>query len=68
MRLDWEDIKWDRGHIEIAGRKAKTAARSRKPVPSSPSSSKRSRKMKVRVPNQRATSIFTSRFNFYLQV
>ena len=27
MRLDWEDIKWDRGHIEIAGRKAKTAAR-----------------------------------------
>jgi integrase len=26
-RLDWEDIKWDRGHIEIAGSKAKTAAR-----------------------------------------
>jgi integrase len=26
-RLDWKDIKWDRGHIEIAGRKAKTAAR-----------------------------------------
>ena len=26
-RLDWEDIKWDRGHIEIAGNKAKTAAR-----------------------------------------
>ncbi|MDA0765894.1 MAG: site-specific integrase [Verrucomicrobia bacterium] len=26
-RLEWEDIKWDRGHIEIAGRKAKTAAR-----------------------------------------
>jgi len=26
-RLDWEDIKWDRGHIEIAGKKAKTAAR-----------------------------------------
>ncbi|MEI7908311.1 MAG: tyrosine-type recombinase/integrase [Verrucomicrobiota bacterium] len=26
-RLDWEDIKWDRGHIEIAGRKAKTASR-----------------------------------------
>jgi integrase len=26
-RLHWEDIKWDRGHIEIAGRKAKTAAR-----------------------------------------
>lgn len=27
QRLDWEDIKWDRGHIEIAGKKAKTAAR-----------------------------------------
>lgn len=26
-RLTWQDIKWDRGHIEIAGRKAKTAAR-----------------------------------------
>jgi integrase len=26
-RLDWEDIRWDRGHIEIAGSKAKTAAR-----------------------------------------
>ena len=26
-RLEWEDIKWDRGYIEIAGRKAKTAAR-----------------------------------------
>jgi len=26
-RLDWEDIKWDRGHIEITGSKAKTAAR-----------------------------------------
>ncbi len=26
-RLHWEDIKWDRGHIEIAGKKAKTAAR-----------------------------------------
>ncbi len=26
-RLDWKDIKWDRGHIEIAGSKAKTAAR-----------------------------------------
>jgi integrase len=26
-RLYWEDIKWDRGHIEIAGKKAKTAAR-----------------------------------------
>ncbi len=25
-RLHWEDIKWDRGHIEIAGRKAKTAS------------------------------------------
>ncbi|MFZ9937901.1 MAG: tyrosine-type recombinase/integrase [Luteolibacter sp.] len=27
LRLDWEDIKWGRGHIEIAGSKAKTAAR-----------------------------------------
>jgi integrase len=27
QRLHWEDIKWDRGHIEISGRKAKTAAR-----------------------------------------
>lgn len=27
MRLTWQDIKWDRGHIEIAGSKAKTAAR-----------------------------------------
>ena len=26
-RLTWQDIKWDRGHIEIAGRKSKTAAR-----------------------------------------
>ena len=26
-RLQWDDIKWDRGHIEIAGRKAKTASR-----------------------------------------
>ncbi len=26
-RLHWEDIKWDRGHIEIAGSKAKTASR-----------------------------------------
>jgi len=26
-RLRWEDVKWDRGHIEIAGWKAKTAAR-----------------------------------------
>jgi integrase len=26
-RLDWEDIKWDRGHIELTGSKAKTAAR-----------------------------------------
>jgi integrase len=26
-RLEWQDIKWDRGHIEIAGKKAKTAAR-----------------------------------------
>jgi integrase len=33
MRLDWEDIKWDRGHIEIAGRKAKTAARRLVPLP-----------------------------------
>jgi len=27
MRLNWQDIKWDRGHIEITGKKAKTAAR-----------------------------------------
>ena len=27
QRLHWEDIKWERGHIEIAGKKAKTAAR-----------------------------------------
>jgi len=27
QRLDWEDIKWDRGYIEIQGKKAKTAAR-----------------------------------------
>lgn len=26
-RLNWEDIKWDRGHIELAGRKTKTRAR-----------------------------------------
>jgi integrase len=26
-RLEWQDIKWDRGYIEIAGKKAKTAAR-----------------------------------------
>jgi integrase len=26
-RLDWQDIKWDRGHIEISGRIAKTRAR-----------------------------------------
>ena len=32
-RLEWEDIKWDRGHIEIAGRKAKTAARRLVPLP-----------------------------------
>ena len=31
-RLHWEDIKWDRGHIEIAGRKAKTAARRLVPI------------------------------------
>jgi len=33
QRLDWDDIKWDRGHIEIAGRKAKTAARRLVPLP-----------------------------------
>jgi integrase len=32
-RLHWEDIKWDRGHIEIAGKKAKTAARRLAPLP-----------------------------------
>lgn len=32
-KLNWEDIKWDRGHIEIAGRKAKTAARRLAPLP-----------------------------------
>ena len=32
-RLVWEDIKWDRGHIEIAGHKAKTAARRLVPLP-----------------------------------
>ena len=32
-RLHWEDVKWDRGHIEIAGRKAKTAARRIVPLP-----------------------------------
>ena len=32
-RLHWEDIKWDRGHIEIAGRKAKTASRRLVPLP-----------------------------------
>jgi integrase len=32
-RLHWEDIKWDRGHIEIAGCKAKTAARRLVPLP-----------------------------------
>jgi integrase len=26
-RLHWDDIKWDRDHIEIMGKKAKTAAR-----------------------------------------
>lgn len=31
-RLNWQDIKWDRGHIEIAGRKAKTAARRLAPL------------------------------------
>jgi integrase len=32
QRLTWEDIKWDRGHIEIAGRKAKTASRRLAPL------------------------------------
>jgi integrase len=32
-RLTWQDIKWDRGHIEIAGHKAKTAARRIVPLP-----------------------------------
>lgn len=32
-RLSWQDIKWDRGHIEIAGHKAKTAARRLVPLP-----------------------------------
>jgi len=32
-RLHWEDIKWDRGHIEIAGHKAKTAGRRLVPLP-----------------------------------
>ncbi|MCF7732941.1 MAG: site-specific integrase, partial [Akkermansiaceae bacterium] len=32
-KLNWEDIKWDRGHIEIAGKKAKTAARRLVPLP-----------------------------------
>jgi integrase len=32
-RLNWEDIKWDRGHIEIAGWKSKTAARRLVPLP-----------------------------------
>jgi integrase len=27
QRLDWEDVKWDRGFIELLGSKAKTAAR-----------------------------------------
>ena len=31
-RLEWQDIKWDRGHIEIAGKKAKTAARRLAPL------------------------------------
>jgi integrase len=31
-RLEWQDIKWDRGHIEIAGKKAKTAARRLTPL------------------------------------
>ena len=33
QRLHWEDIKWDRGYIEISGRKAKTAARRLVPLP-----------------------------------
>lgn len=33
LRLDWEDIKWDRGHIELAGDKAKTNARRIVPLP-----------------------------------
>jgi integrase len=32
-RLEWQDIKWDRGHIVIAGHKAKTAARRIVPLP-----------------------------------
>lgn len=32
-RLTWQDIKWDRGHIEVAGHKAKTAARRLVPLP-----------------------------------
>jgi integrase len=32
-RLSWEDIKWDRGHIEIAGWKSKTASRRLVPLP-----------------------------------
>ncbi len=32
-RLEWQDIKWDRGHIELAGKKAKTAARRIVPLP-----------------------------------
>jgi len=31
-RLNWEDIKWDRGHIELAGRKTKTRARRLAPL------------------------------------
>jgi integrase len=32
-RLTWQDIKWDRRHIEVAGHKAKTAARRLVPLP-----------------------------------
>ncbi len=32
-KLDWTDIKWDRGHIEISGRIAKTRARRLVPLP-----------------------------------
>ena len=33
LRFDWEDIKWDRDHIELAGNKAKTNARRIVPLP-----------------------------------
>jgi integrase len=31
-RLNWEDIKWDRGHIELAGRKTKNRSRRLAPL------------------------------------